>query len=192
MKAFSSTIFAVLVMTSISALAEQQNPPPIAPGPPSGSCCRSALGDEGASQQITLDGVTVWTCHLDGVAYQRSWESGRLPYSVLADRLAGRIGAWSAWYDRDRPSGAGDYELYKDLVDGGQLCSNPLAIECQTANGDTDWRDSGVVYHCDLARGGYCVNREQPAGGICENFRVRYLCPTIYLRNPDPEVVSTP
>jgi len=184
MRSLMSTLFAALMMVSVSALAEQENPPPpkIDPGPPSGSCCRSALGDEGASEERTHeDGVKEWTCHLDGIAFQRSWEGGLLPYTVLTDRLTGRIGTWSAWFDRDRPTGSGDYELFKDLVETKQLCAKPLAIECQTTNGQIDWTASQSVYHCDLSRGGYCVNREQAPGSSCEDFRVRYLCPSIYL-----------
>ena len=82
-------------------------------------------------------------------------------------------GTWTAWLNRDLPSGDGDYE---DRVNfGSQVCSNPIAIQCQTTAG-VDWTQTGEVYTCTPAVGGVCVNANQPDGS-CMDYRVRFLCP---------------
>lgn len=88
----------------------------------------------------------------------------------------GPVGTWTEWFNRDNQGGAGDYELLKDLVDSKKVCAGPLVIECQTVKDGTDWSKASLVYHCDLSKGGYCVNREQAAGKPCQDFKVRYLC----------------
>lgn len=82
-------------------------------------------------------------------------------------------GTWTIWLDRDDPSGVGDYE---DLVNfGSQVCSNPIAIQCQTTAG-VDWTQTGERYTCTPSVGGVCVNSDQP-DGQCMDYRVRFLCP---------------
>jgi hypothetical protein len=181
MKLQALALSAGMMVASVSAFAIED----IKPGAPVGSCCRVG-GAEGSSQQITLDGALVWTCQLNSNDFQVSWEAGRLPYSVFVDRLRGSIGTWTPWFNLDLPSGSGDYELLQGLIDSKQVCANPLMIECQTAKDGIDWSDTHLVYHCDLSRGGYCVNREQAAGQSCEDFKVRYLCANIQLDRPDP------
>lgn len=43
----------------------------------------------------------------------------------------------TAWFDRDNPSGTGDYELLHDLLDENPdaLCLSPVGIEVQTREG---------------------------------------------------------
>ncbi len=98
------------------------------------------------------------------------------PISIARCGFSLAPGVWSAWFNNDSQGGAGDYELLKNLVDNKQVCANPLSIECQTVSG-ADWSKSPLVYHCDLSLGGFCVNQEQTAGKLCEDFKVRFLCP---------------
>src|SRR3954447_9104316 len=167
-----------VVLVSVGGFAASPSPPPdIKRGAPINSCCR-AEGEEGLSQRVMLGGELVWTCHV-GAGFSSAWNAGRLPYNLLAARLRGSIGTWSPWFNRDHPSGAGDYELSPDLIESKQVCPHPLMVECRTVEDDVDWRDSHSVYHCDLSRGGYCVNKEQAPGHKCEDFKVRYLCANI-------------
>lgn len=41
---------------------------------------------------------------------------------------------YTPWLDRDDPSGYGDYETVKEIPPG-TICSDPIAIECQTTSG---------------------------------------------------------
>ena len=41
------------------------------------------------------------------------------------------------WFDRDNPSGTGDWETLSDLrkENPGKICNNPLQIQVQTTSG---------------------------------------------------------
>lgn len=84
-------------------------------------------------------------------------------------------GTWTAWLDRDNPSGNGDYELLTDFVAAGQVCANPIGIACETTTG-IPHTQTGEVYSCSVTNGGTCVNANQP-DGACLDYRVRFLCP---------------
>jgi mucin-like protein len=83
---------------------------------------------------------------------------------------------WTEWFDRDDSTGNGDYEMLTDALQAGKACANPLDIECKTLGGQ-DYTTTGLIYHCDKTKGGWCVNAEQTAGKSCLDFKVRYLCP---------------
>jgi hypothetical protein len=46
---------------------------------------------------------------------------------------------WTKWFDRDNPSGLGDFETIKDLVSSGG-CAQPTMIECETTSGLSWWK----------------------------------------------------
>jgi hypothetical protein len=90
--------------------------------------------------------------------------------------ISGSGSYWTPWFDRDNPSGNGDYEVTNDFINMGYpICPNPVGIQCQTLNG-VDWSQTGEVYSCQVQPGGFCVNANQP-DGFCLDYRVRYLCP---------------
>jgi hypothetical protein len=84
-------------------------------------------------------------------------------------------GTWTPWLNRDNQGGSGDYETLRDHVKAGNACPNPTAIECRTTDDRQPWKQSGNVYHCELDKGGYCVNQEQ-GGSRCRDFEVRFCC----------------
>jgi hypothetical protein len=89
---------------------------------------------------------------------------------------SGGGGYWTSWFDRDEPSGNGDYETLHDFKNEGYpVCASPIDIQCQTLNG-VDWTQTGEVYTCAPSQGGSCVNSQQPDGS-CQDYRVRFLCP---------------
>ena len=83
---------------------------------------------------------------------------------------------WTGWFDRDNPSGNGDYETVSDLVNEGSLDPNctPIDIQCQTL-GSTDWTQAGETYGCNPPVGGTCANAQQ-SDGSCQDYRVRFRC----------------
>lgn len=85
--------------------------------------------------------------------------------------------SWTPWLNRDSEGGTGDFETLKDFIGQGQACSDPIDIECQTDDG-IDWKQTGQEYTCDKKKGGICKNNDQLSGKRCENYRVRFLCPT--------------
>lgn len=84
-------------------------------------------------------------------------------------------GTWTAWLDRDDPSGTGDWETLADFP-AGSICGGtaPIDIQCRTLSG-VDWTAAGEVYSCTPGTGGICQNRLQP-DGTCFDYEVRFLC----------------
>lgn len=88
-------------------------------------------------------------------------------------------GTWTAWLNRDAPSGTGDWETLVDFrAAGTNVCgtSTPVDIECRTIVGGIDYRATGEVYSCTPSVGGICQNVNQP-DGACLDYEVRFLCP---------------
>lgn len=84
---------------------------------------------------------------------------------------------WTPWLNRDNQAGTGDFETLKDFRDRGQACANPIDIQCRTRRGQVPSSQTGEVYLCKASVGGVCDNRQQPAGGRCSDYEVRFLCP---------------
>ena len=57
---------------------------------------------------------------------------------------------WTRWYDRDDPSGTGDWEPLSNLrsENPGQICDNPLYIEAvTTGNNPVLATSTGQTFH---------------------------------------------
>ncbi|GLD70125.1 cartilage intermediate layer protein 2-like protein, partial [Lates japonicus] len=86
---------------------------------------------------------------------------------------------WTKWYDRDNPSGTGDWELLSDLrkENPGQICEHPLYIEAQTTDTSTPASSTGQTFLIfNPTEGFVCRNADQKWGG-CRDYRVRFGCP---------------
>jgi len=80
---------------------------------------------------------------------------------------------WTNWKDRDNPSGTGDWETRVDFSD---VCSAPLAAQCQTTGG-IDWINVNEVnIICTPEDGAICQNVYNPQG--CSDYIVRFCCPS--------------
>jgi hypothetical protein len=104
---------------------------------------------------------------INGISLRRACLMALALAAVLRAVLGGASPASAGstpWLDRDNPSGKGDYEGTKSL----------LSLECRlkgTSRMITTGNPQG--YHCELPRGGWCVNDEVP-GGSCRDMEVRY------------------
>ncbi|XP_041062887.1 cartilage intermediate layer protein 1 [Carcharodon carcharias] len=82
------------------------------------------------------------------------------------------------WFDRDNPSGSGDYEdlvnLRKEYLD--QICSNPTACEVETTSGISILSTGDNISDCSISAGFSCVNKEQEDES-CEDYKIRFTCP---------------
>lgn len=56
---------------------------------------------------------------------------------------------WTKWYDRDNPSGTGDWELISNLKteNPGEICNSPLYIEAVTTDTLTPAISTGEVLY---------------------------------------------
>uniref|UniRef100_A0A3P8X480 Mucin-5AC-like n=1 Tax=Cynoglossus semilaevis TaxID=244447 RepID=A0A3P8X480_CYNSE len=84
---------------------------------------------------------------------------------------------WTPWFDRDNPSGTGDWETLKDLYceNPGKICSSPLQIDVQTTFGGSVDSTGDVIAVADTASGFICKNSDQKCGK-CKDYRVRFEC----------------
>ncbi|XP_020497083.1 cell migration-inducing and hyaluronan-binding protein [Labrus bergylta] len=84
---------------------------------------------------------------------------------------------WTEWFDRDDERGSGDWEKLSDLLKAypNRLCSGPLDIQAATYDGTPSDQTGDVIYKKHKDYGFVCLNKDQ-AHGICQNYRVRFLC----------------
>ena len=103
------------------------------------------------------------------------------------------FGEWTQWFDRDNPSGTGDWETLDALriENPGEICDNPTQIECQTLDG-TDYTETGQDVTCSIDTGLICLNSENTGG--CEDYNIRVYCesvePTLVCGEEVPQCVK--
>ncbi|XP_073678800.1 uncharacterized protein [Garra rufa] len=87
-------------------------------------------------------------------------------------------GCITKWFDRDDPSGKGDYELLADLLNAypGEICPNPIRIEAQTVSGQPASQTGNVFQVYNPTTGFSCVNANQ-VRRKCADYKVRFTCP---------------
>ncbi|XP_068585488.1 mucin-5B-like [Cebidichthys violaceus] len=88
---------------------------------------------------------------------------------------------WTDWFDRDNPSGTGDWEtlLHLRKENPGKICPKPGDIEAQTLTGLTVAQTGDAIYRSDTTTGFVCRNRDQRKK-ICNDYRVRFSCPSSF------------
>jgi len=84
-------------------------------------------------------------------------------------------GHWTGWYDKDNPSGSGDYEMLGSQIDKN-VCSglNITKIECETTDG-VPLSETGQVAGCTIQNGFSCGNKNNLPKG-CLDYQVRFYC----------------
>ncbi|XP_077363417.1 uncharacterized protein LOC144007551 [Festucalex cinctus] len=94
---------------------------------------------------------------------------------------------WTQWFDRDNPSGTGDYETLSDLhkENQGKICDHPIKIEVKTKSGASVGSTDDVIFKSDTRTGFVCRNRDQSNNGDCSDYQVRFLCPLKFCKAKD-------
>jgi len=103
-----------------------------------------------------------------------------------------RYGSWTAWHNRDRPGGSGDWEVRGLYQPEGTCVGNrlpPSAIQGRLVGNKKSWRSSGEVLSVDVDDGLICQNRLQ-TDGRCEDYEVRYCCSRAISLCPNNQVWS--
>ncbi|XP_064145005.1 mucin-5B [Loxodonta africana] len=88
---------------------------------------------------------------------------------------------WTDWLDSDQPQPGrygGDIETYYHIKDtGGQLCEEPVAIECEAVlYPGVPMEVLGQSVLCNVEFGLICRNHRQTEGQTCLNYHVRVQC----------------
>ena len=82
--------------------------------------------------------------------------------------------AWTAWLNRDAPSGSGDWETRADFAG---VCAAPRAVEGRVAaTGVPSWQ-TGELLQVSAEVGLVCRTADQP-DGECLDYEVRFDCGT--------------
>ncbi|XP_068433678.1 cartilage intermediate layer protein 2-like [Clinocottus analis] len=86
---------------------------------------------------------------------------------------------WTKWFDRDDPSGSGDWETLSSLhkENPGKICPKPERVEAQTLSGKSVDAAGDVIYKNDPTTGFVCRNKDQRNNKMCKDYRVRFNCP---------------
>jgi hypothetical protein len=142
------------------------------------STSSSASGAPQTATPLSKSWSTAGARTVSAIALSDSW--GRNLGSATTTRTVNvnPASTWTAWLNRDSPSGNGDYETLADFrAAGNNICNGaaPIGIECRTLGG-VNWSSTGEVYSCTASTGGVCVNAQQP-DGYCQDYEVRFLCP---------------
>ncbi|KAK6180690.1 hypothetical protein SNE40_008695 [Patella caerulea] len=85
---------------------------------------------------------------------------------------------WTNFYDRDNPSGTGDWELLRNLRDENpnRICERPIAIDVRRRSNGRDFRTCGENVTVSPSYGFLCLNRDQD-DYYCQDYKVRFCCP---------------
>uniref|UniRef100_A0A8C6SSQ8 WxxW domain-containing protein n=1 Tax=Neogobius melanostomus TaxID=47308 RepID=A0A8C6SSQ8_9GOBI len=91
---------------------------------------------------------------------------------------------WTDWFDRDNPSGKGDFEILVKLQNEnpGKICNNSLQIQVLT----TGWlpvSSTGDIIDTRHIKGFICINSDQKKGR-CSDYQVRFQCPDNFCPPP--------
>ncbi|XP_037605983.1 uncharacterized protein LOC119476638 [Sebastes umbrosus] len=88
------------------------------------------------------------------------------------------IQCWTDWFDRDDPTGTGDWEALNNLrnENPGKICPKPVDIEAQTLTGLSVAATGDVIYKSDTYAGFICRNEDQTKTKMCSDYRVRFSC----------------
>ena len=92
-------------------------------------------------------------------------------------------GRWTQFFDRDQPSGNGDYETLNVINRQylGRACSNPTAVDARVVSNGSDYRTAGQVVLVSTSHGLTCEHARQRDRRRCLNYRIRFCCPSKFV-----------
>ncbi|KAK3543281.1 hypothetical protein QTP70_014055 [Hemibagrus guttatus] len=85
---------------------------------------------------------------------------------------------YTQWFDRDNPSGYGDYETLSNLRAEypRKICANPMSIQAATLTGVPAESIGQGFQAYDTVTGFACVNSQQKNEECCLDYKVRFGC----------------
>ena len=97
--------------------------------------------------------------------------------NILGNLVPTCPGNWTDYYNRDLPSGMGDFETLASLrrENPGEICKYPIAVDARLVDDHTHYTLTGQNLNVDLELGFYCVNEEQTEEE-CLNYEARFCC----------------
>ncbi|XP_062267703.1 cartilage intermediate layer protein 2-like [Platichthys flesus] len=119
---------------------------------------------------------------------QRTLEAKQLEPKFPCD-YATHIQCWTDWFDRDDPSGTGDWEVFSLLriENPGKICLKPIQIEAKTLTGLSADAAGDVIFKSDTASGFVCRNKDQKITKMCNDYHIRFSCHPPFCTSGHPE-----
>ncbi|KAK1889523.1 Cartilage intermediate layer protein 2 [Dissostichus eleginoides] len=86
---------------------------------------------------------------------------------------------WTDWFDRDNPSGSGDWELLSDLrkENPGKICDYPVYMKVVTTDTMTPAISTGENFYIFNPTQGFVCRMKDQKSGECRDYKVRFGCP---------------
>ncbi|KAK7882740.1 hypothetical protein WMY93_028914 [Mugilogobius chulae] len=151
----------------------------------------SSSCDDRTSSAQTLHDLEICPLHLThpSMPLEHLLRSSDRRSAALRDPspdILARLDCWTQWFDRDDPSGSGDWETLSNLRDEnpGVICTDPLQIEALTTSGQPVSSTGDVINKSDTLTGFICKNSDQPGGRLCSDYKVRFMCPPRFCASP--------
>uniref|UniRef100_A0A672II87 WxxW domain-containing protein n=1 Tax=Salarias fasciatus TaxID=181472 RepID=A0A672II87_SALFA len=134
----------------------------------------SQTGDQIYRQDTT----TGFVCRNDDQPFMRMCSDYRVRFNCFPSFCGGEV-CWTKWYNRDRPSGSGDWELLSNLREQypGQICAKPLKLEVVTTDTMTPASSTGEIFFLNNPTQGFVCKNSDQKDGRCKDYQVRFGCP---------------
>lgn len=117
-------------------------------------------------------GITEDQCHTGGMSFFDQRDD--FARNDIMDEMGRVSGTWTAWLDRDDPSGSGDWELRSDH---SGVCANPVDFQARRVNDGTPANLTGEVFAHNSAINGLACRKSDQPDNTCFDYEVRFLCP---------------
>ncbi|XP_062308044.1 mucin-5AC-like [Osmerus eperlanus] len=125
-----------------------------------------------------MDTITGFVCkNADQLPYKPRCFDYRVRFSCHPPFCASSGVCWTKWFDRDDPSGTGDWETLSNLrqENPGVICAQPLYIESVVVGTNAPAWGQNFLYYTPT-QGFVCRNQDQK-GKPCLDYKVRFGCP---------------
>uniref|UniRef100_A0A673CQE9 WxxW domain-containing protein n=1 Tax=Sphaeramia orbicularis TaxID=375764 RepID=A0A673CQE9_9TELE len=85
---------------------------------------------------------------------------------------------WTQWFDRDDPSGTGDWETLSSLRAAypNKICETPMYIEAVVVGTNAPASSTGEIFHTFNPTEGFVCRKTDQKDKKCLDYKVRFGC----------------
>jgi hypothetical protein len=116
-------------------------------------------------------GITEGQCHMEMRFPDQKDDLGR---NDIMDQMGRVTGTWTAWFDRDDPSGSGDWEQRSSNTG---VCANPIDYQARRVSDGTAANLTGELFSSNSPFEGLVCRKADQPDNTCFDYEVRFLCP---------------
>ncbi|HEY5837814.1 MAG TPA: hypothetical protein VIT19_02185 [Pyrinomonadaceae bacterium] len=157
------TVFTGAVLAGATPWLDRDNPSGVGDYETTSDLLKVSCRFKATGQPVTQGNPVGYHCNIKEGGWCKNNNPAGLGCKDLEVMFSWAGGA-TPWLDRDNPSGVGDYETIKDL----------LQVSCRfKATGQPVTQGNPVGYHCNIPEGGWCKNNN-PAGLSCKDMEVMF------------------